>query len=160
MRALLDTNVVLDALLGREPWTTDAGLIWAAMAEGTVEGLVGSSSILDVYYLSAQTTHRRPEIGLDPRRIVRRCLDEITIINVDRNVLEWANAIEGTDFEDDLILACAEQGRADAIVTRDPLGFPSSSIPIRSPAEFLDDLRRTVATKIPKRRRPDEGLSP
>lgn len=34
MRVLLDTNVVLDVLLNRQPWVKDASAIWQANDDG------------------------------------------------------------------------------------------------------------------------------
>ena len=38
MRILLDTNVVLDVLLNREPWVAEASAIWQANDDGRLDG--------------------------------------------------------------------------------------------------------------------------
>jgi predicted nucleic acid-binding protein len=48
MRILLDTNVVLDALLGRAPWSGDAESIWRAHAEDRIEACISASALTDV----------------------------------------------------------------------------------------------------------------
>lgn len=35
-RALFDTNVILDALLDRQPWSTDAKALWQAQGQVSV----------------------------------------------------------------------------------------------------------------------------
>jgi len=40
MRVMLDTNVVLDHLIDREPWGDDATAIWQACAAGAFDGFV------------------------------------------------------------------------------------------------------------------------
>ena len=37
MRILLDTNVVLDVLLNREPWVAEASAIWQANDDGRLD---------------------------------------------------------------------------------------------------------------------------
>ena len=44
-RIFLDTNVILDYLLEREPFYYDALKLWAACEEGTVEGYVSALTV-------------------------------------------------------------------------------------------------------------------
>ncbi|MGO9601448.1 MAG: type II toxin-antitoxin system VapC family toxin [Isosphaeraceae bacterium] len=95
-----------------------------------------ASSITDVHYISRRLTN--PE---NARNIVRRCLDELRVVAVTSDELETAYAFGGSDFEDDLQVACAVAASLDAIVTRDPKGFPLSPIPVLSPAELIARVR-------------------
>jgi len=54
--------------------------------------------------------------------------------------LERADAMAGSDLEDNLSLACALSARLDVIVTRDPSGFAGSPILVLTPAELLAKL--------------------
>ena len=42
MRVLFDTNVVLDVLLQREPWVSEASGLWQANDEGRITGYMQS----------------------------------------------------------------------------------------------------------------------
>ena len=42
MRALLDTNIVLDLLMKREPFAQDAAAIWEANRQGRFDGYVSA----------------------------------------------------------------------------------------------------------------------
>ena len=68
------------------------------------------------------------------------CLATFEIVPVGRLELEQADAMAGSDLEDNLSLACALAARLDAIVTRDPSGFAGSPIPVMTPAELLAQL--------------------
>ncbi len=144
--AFLDTNIILDVLLERQPWYAAAASLWAALREGKVACLVSASSITDIYYISDQHLRRRPSADRDARGIVRECLDHLTIVEVSRGHLERAYEIGGEDFEDDLQYACAEACRAEVIVTRDPAGFCETAIPVFSPEAFVEHLIRIGAT--------------
>jgi len=48
-----------------------------------------------------------------------------------------ATNLPGSDFEDDLHIACAVEARLDAIVTRNPKDFAGSPVPVLTPAELL-----------------------
>lgn len=44
MRLLFDTNVILDVLLNRPPWVTDASGVWKACDEGHAAGFIVAST--------------------------------------------------------------------------------------------------------------------
>lgn len=132
MRVLLDTNVILDALLQRPPWQSDADAVWQAHRVGLLTGCVTASALTDIYYIS-----RRLVGGAAARQAVRVCLDELTILPVGRADVEQAYALPLPDLEDALQVACAVREQLDAIVTRDPNGFPGAPLPIWSPTDLI-----------------------
>jgi predicted nucleic acid-binding protein len=135
MRILLDTNVVLDVLLQRGQWLTEANRIWQANAAGELVACITASALTDIYYVS-----RRLAGQPQARDVIRACLDALTILPVDRAVLIAAFAQAGSDFEDDLQIASAQRYVLDAIVTRDAAGFAASTQPILSPAQLIAKL--------------------
>ena len=52
MRVLMDTNVVLDVLLKREPWVKDSAAAWLASDEGRIIGHITASTLTDIFYIS------------------------------------------------------------------------------------------------------------
>ena len=56
IKALIDTNVVLDALAGREPFRAEAERIFMLAAEEKFQAFVTANSITDVYYLVRKNT--------------------------------------------------------------------------------------------------------
>jgi predicted nucleic acid-binding protein len=134
-RVLFDTNVILDALLRRSPWASDAATCWQASDEGKVMGCVTASTLTDIFYVA------RKQKGLNVARdAIRICLDAFAICVVDRQALEQAVDLSGVDFEDDLQIACATLAGLDIILMRDKSGFITSSIPTLSPAEMAAQL--------------------
>jgi predicted nucleic acid-binding protein len=53
MKVLLDTNVVLDLMLERDPWRAEAEAIAQASADGHLHAHVCASSITDIFYGSS-----------------------------------------------------------------------------------------------------------
>lgn len=130
LRVLLDTSVVLDLMLRREPWLTAAQPLLDAQAGGRVVGFVPASALTDVFYIS------RRLVGLDRAfEAVDRCLEDFNIVPVDRAMLEVARRLPGRDFEDNVQIACATREGLDLIVTRDPAGFRDAPMPAVEPAE-------------------------
>ncbi len=133
MRLLLDTNVVLDVLLNRQPWVKDAAAIWQANDDGRVMAYLTASTFTDIFYIA------RKVAGIaGARQAVRTCLEAFEIR--DRHTLQHAETLLGNDFEDNLQIACATLQNLDAIVTRDQAGFQNASLPVFASAERLIQL--------------------
>lgn len=135
MRILFDTNVVLDVLLNRSPWVTDASTLWRANDDGRIIGYVTASTITDIFYVA----RRLKDLEL-AHRAVRICLTAFEVCVVDRTSLEQAISLPGNDFEDNLQIACASLAGLDAIVTRDKADFAAATITIFTPAEAIAQL--------------------
>lgn len=52
LRALIDTNVVLDLVLRREPWCTKAQPLVEAREAGQIVGFMPVSVLTDIFYIS------------------------------------------------------------------------------------------------------------
>jgi predicted nucleic acid-binding protein len=119
MKVLLDTHVVLDLMLERDPWRVEAEAIAQADADGRIQSHVCASAITDIYYIS------RKLIGAEKARvIVRNCLDRLGVVTMTGDLLDAAQRRGGSDFEDDLQIECAVDAAFDAIVTRIPATSP------------------------------------
>jgi predicted nucleic acid-binding protein len=136
MKVLLDTNVVLDLMLKREPWLAAAQGIWQANRDGRLEGCLTGSSLTDLYYII-----RRIAGVAIARRGVRECLDAFGILPTDEVVLDLAYSLENNDFEDAVQIVTAEREHLDAIITRDAKGFAGSPVPALSPMDLVSRLQ-------------------
>jgi hypothetical protein len=135
MNVLLDLNIVLDVILQRQPWFAEASLIWDAHLQGRIRGHLVATSLTNLFYIT------RRILGTDEaRRAVRNCLQTFVVLAVDGPLLRQADALPGTDFEDNLQLAAAAAIPLDAIVTRDPGGFVGSPVTVLTPAQLLAQL--------------------
>ncbi len=136
MRVLLVTNVVLDVLLKREPWQAEAAALWQAVDDGRMAAYLPASAVTDIFYIARRLTDI-----VRARQSVQVCLDAFSIGTIDRAVLERAQMLNGSDYEDNVQVACAEINSLDAIITRDPRGFAGSPVAIWSPKECLERLK-------------------
>jgi predicted nucleic acid-binding protein len=144
MRVLLDTNVLLDSMLQRPPWHADADAILQAAGHGEVTCAATVLSLANLFYVG------RRVVGTDQARIgVQSCLNSFEIVAIDRQVLLDADALPGSDFEDNVQIAAAVASGLDAIVTRDPSGFAHSPLPVWSPAELLQHLSQPGGSGTP-----------
>ncbi|MEL6578674.1 MAG: PIN domain-containing protein, partial [Cyanobacteria bacterium J06621_12] len=56
MKVLVDTNIVLDFLLQREPFFQDAELLFAAIDNGKIVGYVTATTLTDIFYIARKHT--------------------------------------------------------------------------------------------------------
>ena len=95
MRILLDTNVVLDVALAREPFCQAAEMILDASDFRRIHLFITASSATDLYYVLRKEKGR--DIGL---RFIRRLLEGVDACGVDKNTLIAAVNSAFLDFED------------------------------------------------------------
>lgn len=136
MRVLIDTNVLLDVLLQRQPWATDSDAVWQANDQGYLAGFISATVATNLFYIA-----RRARGNSEALQAVRACLDSFEICPVDRAILEAAIALPGADFEDNVLIACAQAATLDGIVTRDKGDFTRSGLAVFTPAELIVQLR-------------------
>lgn len=137
---LVDTNVVLDVLLGREPHVERAGALWREIELGSIEGWVAAHTLPTIFYLVRKLLG--PRAAAD---IVPDLLRVFRVAAIDGAVLHRAVALGLADFEDAVAAAAAEAARCDAIVTRDAAGFRGSPVEVLRPVEALERSGGSVA---------------
>ncbi len=131
LRVLLDTNVVLDRILQRQPWFDQAADLWQARSAGLLVAYLAASTLTDIFYIG-----RRIVGGEQALAGVDTCLREFGIVAVTREVLLAARALSGSDFEDNVQVACAQVAALQLIVTRDLSGFTLAPIRAIEPGEI------------------------
>ena len=133
IKALIDTNVVLDALAGREPFRAEAERMFILAAEEKFQGFITANSISDIYYLC-----RKNASEAAAREALRNLLQVFAVVDISGKDCESALESAIDDFEDALVAVCASKIDADYIITRDE-GFlqAQSPVPLVAPAGFL-----------------------
>ena len=130
-RIFLDTNVILDFFLEREPFYYDALKLWAACEEGAVDGYVSALTINNVHY-NAQRI-KNPTTAMIA---VRGILDVFNVVPLDKELLRRAADLHDRDYEDDIQLQSAVKAGCSHLFTRDPTHFHSKAIAIVPPSSF------------------------
>lgn len=131
MRVLIDTNILLDLVLKREPWDADARDLTAAVVLDRLEGYIAAHAVTTVHYFAAKRDRTRA------RDAVRDLLDAFAVAPVGGDELREALAPGISDYEDAVHVAAARRIGADLIITRDLGDFARSPVPARTPGEVL-----------------------
>ena len=132
MKALIDTNVVLDVLLDRRPYSVDAVAVFTLVETGRIRGLLCATTVTTIDYLLLQSMSRRAA-----RDCIGKLVRLFDVAPVNRAVIEGAMRSRMADFEDAVVDQAALLAGADVVVTRNAKDFAHGSVPAMDPREFL-----------------------
>lgn len=136
MRALLDTDVILDFLLKREPFFSASEELMEFNQRFAFEAYMSAVTPLNVFYIS------REETGVVKiRQALNDLLSLVRVCAIDEAILKGAFALPFTDFEDAVQHACPTANNLDAIVTRNLDDYKSATLPVFSPTAFPEQLK-------------------
>jgi predicted nucleic acid-binding protein len=130
IRVLIDTNVILDWLLDRKPWADAAQPLWDARDAGDVITYLPASVVTDIFYVIRRQANIPTAFAA-----IDRVFAAFGLFAVDGPLLQQARALPGSDFEDNVQIACAITAKLDLIVTRNPADFRFSPIPVIDPSQ-------------------------
>jgi predicted nucleic acid-binding protein len=103
------------------------------LANEEIEGIIGTSSITDIYYLiRKQYTDTKTAVD-----IIFNILEIIKPVDTLTSDIFYAAELGFNDFEDAVITAIAIREKTDYIITRDIKDFVKSPIPAVTPDAFL-----------------------
>ena len=132
-KVFLDTNILLDILLKRDPFYADAAQIWLKIESREMQGLVSLQSLGTIFYLVQKRTDADTA-----RRAVHTICRVLQVVDSPGQAGHMALQSHMTDFEDALQYAIATLAAADCLVTRNTSDFPKrGKVPVLTPEEFL-----------------------
>jgi predicted nucleic acid-binding protein len=130
---LIDTDVILDFFLDREPFSENAAGILTMCEKNEIAGFVTPVIISNVYCLLSQ--ENKQEKVLDK---LKNLLLIIDVLVIDKTTILVALNSHFKDFEDALQNFAAElNGAIDLIITRNTKDYKKSQIGVMSPVAFL-----------------------
>lgn len=129
----LDTNVLIDFLADRKPFSDAAAILFEAALNHRVQIYVSAVSYNNIYYiLNQKLSHSQTLKHL-------AVLNEMTVtVAVTAETIDSALLSEFKDFEDAIQYHCALSIRKlDAIVTRNTKDYKKSSLAVLTPQEAI-----------------------
>lgn len=134
-KLFLDSDVILDAVTGREQFYRDSSTILALVENRTFQGVTSSNCIANVYYVL------RSKVGdVSARVLIRGLLNHIQILPITHADILIALDSPFSDFEDSLQHETAKNSACDVIITRNLADYKQSLLPVFSPTQFLESL--------------------
>lgn len=136
MNVLLDTNVVLDFVLDRQPFTKAAEQVFEAAKCRPIQFYLSVTTITDLFYIAAKAKGKTFSLAL-----IRDLLEFVEIAAVDKTVIIDALHSGQPDFEDAVQAGAAKRAAVNVIVTRNEADFVGAEIDVCCPDEFLRSYR-------------------
>jgi predicted nucleic acid-binding protein len=134
MNVLIDTNIVLDVILKREPHFAASYQILNLAVQDKMHVMITASCVTDIYYLLRKS-------GMDDST-TRNALSQLFVFTklADVRADDIHNALSSSvsDFEDAVIVEVARRNSCHSIITRNTKDFVESEIPAIEPVKFID----------------------
>lgn len=129
MNVLIDTDVVLDVALGREPFVQHSGaaMDWAERHPGSAA--VAWHTLVNVAYL----------LKGDPRPFLEDLLGFVVVPATATADARQALRLPVADLEDAFQIASAVKFGADFILTRNTRDYGRSPVPVITPSQFVTE---------------------
>ncbi len=133
MRILIDTNIVLDVMLKREPFYKMSLEILGLVKRDDVEEYISASTVTDIYYLAYRQLRDKGIV----KNLMKELLTVVSVASVSGQEIENAISLEWNDFEDSVQYSVAYLQEMDGIVTRNPNDYREAKIKVWKPEELL-----------------------
>ena len=129
----LDTNVIIDVLANRQPFSNSAAKLFDLAEKGKLSLMISALSYSNIYYIIKKTCTNKEMISL------LRDLESLTeTLDVTKEIISKSLTSDLKDFEDAIQYNTAlAYKKVSAIVTRDVKDYKGSKLTILTPDEVL-----------------------
>jgi predicted nucleic acid-binding protein len=132
-RVFVDTNIIIDLIADRKPFSKFAIAIFSQAENKKVKLYTSSHSIATTHYLLKKFVEEK-----ELRTILERLIAFLHIIGIDEDIIKKSLKSKHKDFEDSLqIMAANSIEKMDCIVTRNIKDFKGAEIRVLSPDELV-----------------------
>lgn len=138
IRVLLDTNIIIDFLTDRQPFSLHATDIFRQARTKSIELFTSSHSFATTHYIMKKLL---PEKEL--RSVLTKLNQHLQILPVTEKEIQHALSSSHQDFEDSIQIFTALTGNIDYIVTRNIKDFKKSPVKVKTPDQLLQLLNHS-----------------
>lgn len=133
MKAMIDTNVILDVLLKRGSFFQDSSNVLKKVSMGFHE-YISAAAVTDIYYIAYKELRDKEKV----KSLIKKLLQIVRVENVNEADILAALDSDWSDFEDSVQNAITENNEYDLIITRNPSDYKKSQIQVLTPKELLE----------------------
>ena len=137
MKVLIDTNVIIDVLIKRNPHF-ESSAAFLKLCGNQITGLLAASQTTDIFYL----LRRKGKGAAEAKAVLQKLKSNIEIADVTSADVENALESDMPDYEDALLAFIGQRNKAEWIVSRNEKDYAKSPIPALSPQAFIEKLLR------------------
>jgi predicted nucleic acid-binding protein len=134
VKVLIDTNIIVDVALDRDPFFTDSEQVVRLVEQQQIEGYISASTFSDFYYIIRKAKGHNWTL-----QFLQRMATLCQVATVNQAVISMAVTANFRDFEDAIQYSTAVVNQLDAIVTRNPQDFPVTTPRIMTPEQLIQE---------------------
>ena len=133
-KVLIDTDVILDFLFDRKPFSEDAAQILSWCENEKIQGFVTSIMLSNIYYLLRKTAKHEKVI-----ENLKMLLNIVDVITTNKDTVLDALHSEFKDFEDALQNFSAQNhDEIKVIITRNIKDYKRSNLVVMEPETYIN----------------------
>ncbi len=130
---LLDTNIILDLLSARTPFSDEAKSLFTLVEKGRIQAYVSALTIANVYYIMSRHLKNEEEV----RRVIRKLLLLVKPLELDEKIIRLALESEFKDMEDAIQYYTALENGLQIVITRNLKDFRQSTLPVMTAGDYI-----------------------
>lgn len=136
-KVFIDTNILLDLIANRRPFSKYAILIFTQAEQKKIKLFTSSHTMAATHYLLQKWMNEK-----QLRQVLLNLLHYLQIIPIDSEMIKRGLQSKNKDFEDELQLQSAYSIQdMDCLITRNRKDYMHAVIPVLSPDEFIRTMR-------------------
>jgi predicted nucleic acid-binding protein len=128
----LDTNIILDLVLNRPPYTTFAQKIFSRSQRLKIELYVSALTIPNINYILTKVSDKKLA-----KQILLKIKPLITILPLNDKIIQLALASDFDNFEDAIQYYTALEHNITTLITRDLKDFKKAKISVMTAEQYL-----------------------
>jgi predicted nucleic acid-binding protein len=129
----IDTDVVLDFLIDREPFSSFASIIFTQSEENNIKTYISPLTISNSYYILRKLASHKKVI-----ESLQKLLIITNITSISKKDVVLALNSKFTDLEDALQhFSAISHAKMDVILTRNIKDYKNSEVPVMTPETYL-----------------------
>lgn len=131
-RVFVDSDVILDLLLSREPFLPAARAFFQLIEKRGIEGYVSPLTLSNLFSIL-----RKGLSGPEAIAALRRLRLLLRVLPMNERLIDLALASSIKDVEDAFQYYAAKEQDLDALITRNKKDYPAAGLPILNAEEFV-----------------------
>lgn len=135
MKVFLDSDVILDFLLDRKPFSDDIGQLFEQSLNANLQLCVSPITMTNLNYIIGRLENKK-QAQLKTKKILKL----VKVETVSSSTITKAAASKFKDFEDAVQNYCAAEANHTIILTRNIKDYKESGLGILSPGEYVSQL--------------------
>lgn len=132
-KVFIDSDIILDMLMDREPFNIPAAKLISMGFRGLVKTYTSSSCLLNIHYVLCKQNGKKAA-----RQILMEFRKMISVLGVDDKVIDEALHSDFDDFEDAVQYHTALKNKVTVVITRNIKDYKRATIPVMTAETYLN----------------------